>query len=56
MVEQCTAMGNEIVGELIEFNFTKYLRTKFDQAKQAVHKLEIVQYELSLRSGKGCQK
>jgi len=52
MVEQCTAMGNEIVGELIEFNFTKYLRTKFDQAKQAVHKLEIVRYELSLRGEK----
>ena len=49
VVQSCKMMGNSIIGELIEFNFTKYLRTKFDQAKQAVHKLEIIEYELSLR-------
>lgn len=41
--------AEDIIGELIECNLTKYLRTKFDQAKQAVGKLEIVVYELSLR-------
>ncbi|MBH41894.1 MAG: hypothetical protein CL685_04225 [Candidatus Magasanikbacteria bacterium] len=48
-VDLCKKMANEIIGELIEFDFTKYLRTKFDQAKKAVHKIEIVHYELSLR-------
>lgn len=49
MVERCAAMAEEIVGELISFDLTKYLRTKSDQAKQATHKLDIVLYELSLR-------
>lgn len=48
--KKCAEMGIEILEELVEFNLTSYLRTKFDQAKQAVHKLEIVVYELSLRS------
>ena len=49
MVEKCVSAGKEIVGELIEFHFTKYLRTKFDQAKGAVRRLEIISYELSLK-------
>ena len=49
MVEKCVEAGSEIVGEMIEFNLTSYLRTKFDQAKGAVRKLEQVQYEVSLR-------
>ncbi len=52
MVRQCAEMGEEIIGALIEFNLTSYLRNKFDQAKQAVHKLEIVVYEVSLRNEK----
>lgn len=48
-VKACADLANEIVGELIEFNLTSYLRNKFDQAKQAVHKLEKVVYELSLK-------
>lgn len=48
-VEACRDMANLIVGELIEFNLTSYLRTKFDQAKSSAHKLEIVVYEMSLR-------
>lgn len=47
-VKRCAAMAQTIVGALIEFNLTKYLRTKFDQAKSAVQKLERVVYELSL--------
>ncbi len=49
MAKKCEEMSQEIIGELTEFNLTSYLRNKFDQAKQALHKLEIVVYELSLR-------
>ena len=48
-VKKCADMAQEIIGELIEFNLTSYLRTKLDQAKQAVHKLEQVVYEVSIR-------
>lgn len=49
-VAKCMELSSEILGELIEFNLTSYLRNKFDQAKQAVHKLEIVMYEVNLRN------
>ncbi|MCF6276579.1 MAG: hypothetical protein L3J07_01880 [Candidatus Magasanikbacteria bacterium] len=49
MVERCVETAQEVVGELIEFNLTSYLRNKLDQAKNAVRKLEQVNYELSLR-------
>ncbi|MDP2693217.1 MAG: hypothetical protein Q8O88_06320 [bacterium] len=49
MVKRCSKMAGDIIGELIEFNLTSYLRTKFDQAKQANQKLERVVYEVSLR-------
>lgn len=49
MVKKCSRMGQDIVGALIEFNLTSYLRNKFDQAKHAVQKLEEVDYELSMR-------
>lgn len=49
MTKKCAVMAQEIIGELIEFNLTSYLRTKFDQAKQAVQKLEQVVYEVSIR-------
>jgi translin len=48
-VRACADAADEIIGELIECNLTSYLRNKFDQAKTAVHKLEHVVYELSLR-------
>lgn len=47
--KKCAQMAQDIIGELIEFNLTSYLRNKFDQAKSAVNKLERVVYELSLR-------
>lgn len=50
--QECAKVAQEIIGQLIEFNLTKYLRTKFDQAKFAVQKLEHVVYELSLRFDK----
>ena len=49
MTKKCAVMAQEIIGELIEFNLTGYLRTKFDQAKQATQKLEQVVYEVSIR-------
>jgi len=48
-VRACAGLSEEIIGELIEFDLVSYLRTKFDQAKQANAKLEKVVYELSLR-------
>ncbi len=47
-VKKCADMAQEITGELIEFNLTKYLRNKFDQAKNAVQKIERIVYELSI--------
>lgn len=49
-VKLCAEASAEIIGELIEFDLTSYLRTKFDQAKQANHKLEEVVYEVALKS------
>jgi len=48
-VEKCVKGAEEIIGELIEFDFTKYLRNKFDQARSARNKLEIIRYEVSIR-------
>ncbi len=50
MVNTCAEIATDIIGELVEYNLTSYLRTKFDQAKQALHKLEQVVYEVSLRN------
>ncbi len=50
LVKHCADTAAEIIGELIEFNLTSYLRTKFDQAKQAAHKLEDIVYETSIRN------
>lgn len=49
MVRKCADAAGDIVGELIEFNLTSYLRNKFDQAKQANQKIERVVYDISLR-------
>ena len=51
-VKRCADAGEEIIGELMEFNLTKYLRNKFDQAKQAANKLEVVVYEVTLKNQK----
>ena len=48
MIEKCQALASEIVESLIEFDLTKQLRSKFDQSKSALHKIERVVYELSL--------
>ncbi len=48
-VKRCRAAADEIIGELVDMNLTGYNRQKFHQAKQALHKLEQVLYEVSLR-------
>lgn len=47
-VQRAQALAEEIVESLIEFDLTKHLRNKFDQAKAAHSKIERVQYELCL--------
>jgi predicted translin family RNA/ssDNA-binding protein len=49
MVKKCFDAAEEIVGEMVDMNLTGYNRQKFDQAKQALHKLQQVVYEVSLR-------
>lgn len=48
-VKGCYELAEEIIGELVDMDLTGYNRQKFDQAKQALHKLEQVVYEVSLR-------
>ncbi len=40
---------NEIMAELVEFDMTGYLRTKYDQAKRNLKKIEHIIYELKIR-------
>ncbi|MDO8499595.1 MAG: hypothetical protein Q7S66_02960 [bacterium] len=48
-VDRCYAEAEAVVSEMVDMNLTGYNRQKFDQAKQALHKLEQVRYEVSLR-------
>lgn len=48
-VKRVYGVAEEIIGELVDMDLTGYNRQKFDQAKQALHKLEQVVYEVSLR-------
>lgn len=49
-VKKCHEVAEEIIGELVDMDLTGYNRQKFDQAKQALNKLEQVVYEVSLKS------
>lgn len=49
-VKRCRQVADEIIVELVDMNLTGYNRQKFDQAKQALNKLEQVLYEVSIRS------
>ena len=40
---------NDIMAELIEFNMAGYLRTKYDQARGSLRKIEQINYEIKLR-------
>lgn len=48
-VKKCYDISEEIIAELVDMDLTGYNRQKFDQAKQALHKLENVVYEVSLK-------
>lgn len=39
----------EILAELVEFDIIGYLRTKYDQAKNNLHKIEQINYEIKIR-------
>ncbi len=48
-VKRCYAWAEEIINEMVDMNLTGYNRQKFDQAKQALNKLQQVVYEVSLK-------
>ena len=48
-VKRCYAAAEAIIGELISMDLTGYHRQKFDQAKQALSKLQQIVYEVSLK-------
>lgn len=45
-VEKMKKIINEIMAELIEFDMVGYLRTKYDQAKNSLRKIEQIDYEI----------
>jgi predicted translin family RNA/ssDNA-binding protein len=48
-VEKTKKAINEILNELIDFDITGPLRTKYDQAKRNLNKIEQINYEIKLR-------
>ncbi|MFH1078033.1 MAG: hypothetical protein V1745_01970 [Patescibacteria group bacterium] len=48
-VEALYVAGSRVVGVLLAMDLTGNLRTKFDQSKNALRKLEEIRYELSRR-------
>jgi translin len=48
-VENIKSIVNQLLGELSEFDMTGYLRTKFDQAKNALRRVEQINYEVRIR-------
>lgn len=49
LVRQCYAAAEGIINELVDMDLTGYNRQKFDQAKQALSKLQQIVYEVSLK-------
>ena len=48
-VEKIKIAINDIMAELVEFNMAGYLRTKYDQAKNNLKKIEQIDYEIKIR-------
>jgi predicted translin family RNA/ssDNA-binding protein len=44
--------AEDIMTQLIDFDMTGYLRTKYDQSRGHLRKLEQMAYEIKLRVGK----
>lgn len=51
-VAKIKKMAEDIMGQLIDFDMTGYLRTKYDQSRGHLRKLEQMAYEIKLRSKK----
>lgn len=51
-VEKIHGIINDIMGELAEFDMTGYLRTKYDQARGNLRKIEQVNYEVKIRGNR----
>ncbi len=48
-IDQAIETGREIVSSLMGLNLTGYLRTKLDQAKGALRRIEDVAYDVAMR-------
>ena len=48
-VKKIKELINNIMAELVEFDMTGYLRTKYDQAKRNLGKIEQIDYEIKIR-------
>lgn len=48
-VKKIKQIIEDIMAELVEFDMTGYLRTKYDQAKQNLRKIEQINYEVNIR-------
>lgn len=51
-VAEMKEKGEEIMNSLLDFDLTGYLRTKYDQARGHLRKLEQMAYEIRLRQDK----
>lgn len=51
-VAEIKELAENIMDQLIDFDMTGYLRTKYDQARGHLRKLEQMAYEIKLRVGK----
>jgi predicted translin family RNA/ssDNA-binding protein len=51
-VKKIKKMINEIMSELVEFDMAGYLRTKYDQARGNLRKIEQINYEVNLSKQK----
>ncbi len=49
-VKRCYAVSETIIAALVDMDLTGYNRQKFDQAKQALNKLQQIVYEVSLKA------
>lgn len=48
-VKKIHEIADDIMAELVEFDMRSYLRTKYDQAKGHLRKIEQINYEVNLR-------
>ncbi|MDI3496297.1 MAG: hypothetical protein PWQ35_318 [Patescibacteria group bacterium] len=51
-VAKIKTQADSIMAQLIDFDMTGYLRTKYDQARGHLRKLEQMTYEIKLKTGK----